>query len=63
MSTYYTVDELQSSKDMGNFNIFHNNLNRLENNFLEYMETILSKVSNENKEIYICGDFNSEVRK
>ena len=27
------------------------------------METILSKVSNENKEIYICGDFNSDLLK
>ena len=30
---YYTIDELQSSKEMGNFNIFHNNLNGLENKF------------------------------
>ena len=30
---YYTIDGLQSSKDIGNFNIFHNNLNRLENKF------------------------------
>ena len=30
---YYTIDELQSSKDMGNFNIFHNNLNGLGNKF------------------------------
>ena len=27
------------------------------------METILSKVSNENKEIYICGHFNSDLLK
>ena len=30
---YYTVDEFQSSKNMGNFNILHNNLNGLENKF------------------------------
>ena len=35
------------------------------NNFLEYMESTLSKVTNENKDIYIyiCGDFNSDLLK
>ena len=28
---YYTIDEFQSSKNMGNFNILHNNLNMLDN--------------------------------
>ena len=30
---YYTIDEFQCSKNMGNLNIFHNNLNGLENKF------------------------------
>ena len=30
---YYTIEEFQSSKNMGNFNILHNNLNGLENKF------------------------------
>ena len=30
---YYTIDEFQCSKHMGNLNIFHNNLNGLENKF------------------------------
>ena len=30
---YYTTDEFQCSKNMGNLNIFHNNLNGLENKF------------------------------
>ena len=30
---YYTIDEFQSSKNMANFNILHNNLNGLENKF------------------------------
>ena len=29
--------------------------------FLSYLESCLSKLSNENKEIYICGDFNSDL--
>ena len=33
VNTILTIDKLQSSKDMGNFNIFHNNLNGLENKF------------------------------
>ena len=33
------------------------------NNFLDYMENTLNKISNENKEIYICGDFNSDLLK
>ena len=33
------------------------------NSFLEYMEPILSKITNENKEIYLCGDFNSDILK
>ena len=33
------------------------------NKFLEYLESCLSKLSNENKEIYICGDFNSDLLK
>ena len=31
--------------------------------FLSYLESCLSKLSNENKEIYICGDFNSDLLK
>ena len=30
---YYTIKEFQLSKNMGNFNIFHHNLNGLENKF------------------------------
>ena len=33
------------------------------NSFLEYIEPILSKITNENKEIYLCGDFNSDILK
>ena len=33
------------------------------NNFLEYLERTLSKLTNENKEIYLCGDFNSDILK
>ena len=40
----------------------HDNLQNY-NNFLEYMEITLNKISNENKEIYICGDFNSDLLK
>ena len=31
--------------------------------FLSYLESCLSKLPNENKEIYICGDFNSDLLK
>ena len=31
--------------------------------FLGYLELCLSKLSNENKEIYLCGDFNSDLLK
>ena len=31
--------------------------------FLEYLEETLSKISSENKEIYICGDFNIDLLK
>ena len=31
--------------------------------FLSYLVSCLSKLSNENKEIYICGDFNSDLLK
>ena len=33
------------------------------NKFLEYLETCFIKLSNENKEVYICGDFNIDLRK
>ena len=32
-------------------------------NFLDYLESCLSKLSNENKEVYLCGDFNSDLLK
>ena len=38
---YYTIEELQCSKYMGNLNIFHNNLNGLENKF-ETLHNFLS---------------------
>ena len=31
--------------------------------YLSYLESCLSKLSNENKEIFICGDFNSDLLK
>ena len=31
--------------------------------FLGYLELCLSKLSNENKEVYLCGDFNSDLLK
>ena len=31
--------------------------------FLDYLESCLSKLSNENKEVYLCGDFNSDLLK
>ena len=33
------------------------------NSFLEYIEITLKKLTNENKEIYLCGDFNSDILK
>ena len=33
------------------------------NSYLDYIEVILAKLTNENKEIYICGDFNSDLLK
>ena len=33
------------------------------NNFLDYIETTLNIINNENKEIYLCGDFNSDILK
>ena len=33
------------------------------NSFLDYIEGILNKINNENKEIYLCGDFNSDILK
>ena len=33
------------------------------NNFLDYIESILNKINKENKEIYLCGDFNSDILK
>ena len=40
----------------------HDNI-EIYNNFSEYLEPILSKLNNENKEIYLCGDFNSDILK
>ena len=40
----------------------HDNIQNF-NNFLDYMENTLNKISNENKEIYICGDFDSDLLK
>ena len=31
--------------------------------FLGYLELCLSKLSNKNKEVYLCGDFNSDLLK
>ena len=33
------------------------------NNFLDYIESTLNIINNENKEIYLCGDFNSDILK
>ena len=33
------------------------------NSFLEYLETTLINLNKENKEIYLCGDFNSDILK
>ena len=42
----------------------HPNDNSLSyDNFLIYLESCLSKLSNENKEVYLCGDFNSDLLK
>ena len=42
----------------------HPNDNSLSyDNFLIYFESCLSKLSNENKEVYLCGDFNSDLLK
>ena len=40
----------------------HDNL-EIFNSFLDYMESTLLKLSYENKEIYICGDFNTDLLK
>ena len=40
----------------------HDNLQKFDN-FLEYMEMTLNKISNEQKDTYICGDFNSDLLK
>ena len=33
------------------------------NNFINYLDCILTQLSKENKEIYLCGDFNSDLLK
>ena len=38
-------------------------ISEIYNNFLEYLDITLSKLINENKEIYLCGDFNSDILK
>ena len=38
-------------------------ISEIYNSFLEYLEHTLSKLSKENKEIYLCGDFNSDILK
>ena len=40
----------------------HDNLD-IYNNFLDYLDRILTQLSKENKEIYLCGDFNSDLLK
>ena len=40
----------------------HDNLD-IYNSFLEYIEIIFNKINKENKEIYLCGDFNSDILK
>ena len=40
----------------------HDN-NEIFNDFLTYLENSLTKLSNENKMIYLCGDFNSDLLK
>ena len=41
----------------------HPNDNMAYDKFLGYLELCLSKLSNENKEVYLCGDFNSDLLK
>ena len=43
--------------------IYPNDNNQIYNNFLDYLELCLSMLSNENKDVYICGDFNSDFVK
>ena len=40
----------------------HDNLD-IYNSFLDYIEIIFNKINKENKEIYLCGDFNSDIIK
>ena len=40
----------------------HDNMD-VYNSYLDYLELILSKLTKENKEIYNCGDFNSDLLK
>ena len=40
----------------------HDNID-VYNSYLDYLELTLSKLTKENKEIYICGDFNSDLLK
>ena len=40
----------------------HDNMD-IFNGFLDYMESLLSKISTENKDIYVCGDFNTDLLK
>ena len=47
----------------GNIYRHPNDNNQIYNNFLDYLELRLSILSNENKEVYICGDFNSDLLK
>ena len=37
--------------------------NDIFNDFLTYLESTISKISKENKTIYLCGDFNSDLLK
>ena len=47
----------------GNIYRHPNDNNLIYNNFLNYLELCLSILSNENKDVYICGDFNSDLLK
>ena len=40
----------------------HDNLD-IYNSFLEYLEITFNKLNKENKEVYLCGDFNSDILK
>ena len=40
---------------------YNNNDN--SKNFLQYLESSLNKLIKENKEIYLCGDFNIDLLK